>query len=82
MCAKTAWREMLRKSFDPKDWFEQQDWEPVEDSEGKVMWVYRKIGEKYIVGFYAPDGVWHEESGGYLDKTQAADRVHWLNGGS
>lgn len=34
----------------------------------------------YTVGFYDPDGKWHPESD-YNDKDQAAERVHYLNGG-
>lgn len=82
MCAKTAWREMLRKSFDPKDWFEQRDWEPDSEDGGSIMWVYRKLNDEFVVGFYAPDGAWHEEAVHYAESGAAAERVHWLNGGS
>ena len=34
----------------------------------------------WTVGFYSPDGEWHAESD-YNLKYEAAERVHWLNGG-
>lgn len=34
----------------------------------------------YTVGFYKPDGKWEPESD-HGSKKEAADRVHWLNGG-
>jgi hypothetical protein len=35
----------------------------------------------YTVGFYDPDGEWHPESD-HEDSEDAAQRVHYLNGGS
>jgi hypothetical protein len=35
----------------------------------------------YTVGFYDPDGKWHPESD-HEDSEDAAQRVHYLNGGS
>ena len=35
----------------------------------------------FTVGFYSPDGMWHQESE-YKTQEAAAERVHWLNGGS
>lgn len=35
----------------------------------------------YTVGFYSPDGEWHPDSD-YAKRTDAAKRVHYLNGGS
>jgi hypothetical protein len=35
----------------------------------------------YTVGFYDPDGKWHPESD-HGDSEDAAQRVHYLNGGS
>ena len=34
----------------------------------------------YTVGFYDPSGKWQSESD-HDTKEQAAERVHWLNGG-
>jgi hypothetical protein len=46
------------------------------------MWVYIKSpGNIWTVGFYSPNGVWHSE-GDYSSEYDAAQRVHYLNGGS
>lgn len=47
------------------------------------MWVYvrSKHERLWTVGFYAPDGEWHPESDHHSEET-AAERVHYLNGGS
>ncbi len=34
----------------------------------------------YTVGFYKPDGTWEPESD-WCEKEEAAERVHYLNGG-
>lgn len=34
----------------------------------------------WTVGFYRPDGTWEPESD-HGSASEAADRVHWLNGG-
>ena len=34
----------------------------------------------YVVGFYAPGGKWHPENE-FATKFEAAERVHYLNGG-
>lgn len=46
------------------------------------MYVYVK-SEEYLwtVGFYDPNGNWHSE-GDYDSAKEAAERVHWLNGGN
>lgn len=42
----------------------------------------RASGENfYVVGFFDPKGNWRAESD-QDTKEQAAERVHWLNGGS
>ncbi len=45
------------------------------------MYVYIQ-SEKYLwtVGFYSPDGKWHSESD-HATQSEAAERVHYLNGG-
>ena len=46
------------------------------------MYVYIKSEENLItVGFYTPSGQWVPESD-WENKDDAANRVHWLNGGS
>lgn len=46
------------------------------------MYVYIKSEPNlWTVGFYDPNGKWISESD-YNLKEDAAERVHWLNGGS
>ena len=81
---RRVWRDMLRQSFAPRQWFEERDWsEPCNcDMEVKIMWVYRKTESSlWSVGFYSPDREWHPESD-HSSKEAAAQRVHWLNGGA
>ncbi len=46
------------------------------------MYVYvkAKVDRLWTVGFYDPKGRWRPESD-YSTAREAADRVHWLNGG-
>jgi hypothetical protein len=46
------------------------------------MYVYVQ-SEPYLwtVGFYDPNGKWHSDSD-HSDRKDAADRVHYLNGGT
>jgi hypothetical protein len=45
------------------------------------MYVYIESEHNlWTVGFYKPDGNWNPESDWPTTK-EAADRVHWLNGG-
>lgn len=45
------------------------------------MYVYlRSEPQLWTVGFYTPDGEWVPESD-YECRDDAAERVHWLNGG-
>ena len=45
------------------------------------MWVYiQSEPGLYTVGHYSPDGEWHTDSD-YGSKKEAAERVHYLNGG-
>lgn len=47
-----------------------------------MTWVYIKSETRlWTVGFYRPDGNWEAESG-YASAEAAAERVHYLNGGS
>ncbi len=46
-----------------------------------MTWVYiRSEPGLWTVGFYAPDGEFHPDSD-RNDREQAAERVHYLNGG-
>ena len=47
-----------------------------------MTWVYIKSEPRlWTVGFYRPDGEFESESD-YRDCEEAADRVHYLNGGA
>jgi hypothetical protein len=47
-----------------------------------MAWVYKvSTSGFWEVGFYAPDGPWHHESH-HITKEAAAERVHYLNGGT
>ncbi len=46
------------------------------------MYVYIKTEKRlWTVGFYDPDGNWHSDND-YSYVEDAADRVHYLNGGN
>lgn len=46
-----------------------------------TKWVYiQSEPGLYTVGFYAPSGDWHTDSD-YGKREDAAERVHYLNGG-
>jgi hypothetical protein len=47
----------------------------------QYVWIRSEGGKLFTVGFFDPGGEWHSESD-HLDRDDAADRVHWLNGGS
>ncbi len=44
------------------------------------MWVYLQNGNVFTVGFFDPGGSWHATDD-FKDETEAAARVHYLNGG-
>lgn len=47
----------------------------------REMYVYIESDPSlYTVGFYDPDGKWHPESD-WNNREDAANRVHFLNGG-
>jgi hypothetical protein len=47
-----------------------------------MNWLYRKTEPRlWTVGFYTPDGGWEPESD-HDSSDAAAERVHYLNGGS
>lgn len=46
-----------------------------------TTWVYMRTEPGlWTVGFYSPSGEWHTDSD-HRSPEQAADRVHYLNGG-
>ena len=46
------------------------------------MWVYiRTDSQLFTVGHHDPNGKWHTDSD-HTTKEEAADRVHYLNGGT
>ncbi len=71
------WRQLLAQSFEPSQWYSRDDKGVKEDG---IMWVYRTHGLYYVVGFYDPAGVWNQDSR-HDTKEEAAERVHYLNGG-
>lgn len=47
-----------------------------------TVWVYiQSEANLWTTGFYSPDGKWHPDSD-WGSKDEAAERVHYLNGGS
>lgn len=81
------WREMLRRSFHPRQWFDEDGLPSApEQTAGlngdKLMWVYRRSETgPWTVGYHDPDGAWHAESD-HDSASSAAARVSWLNGGT
>lgn len=48
----------------------------------RKMWVYLKTeAQLWTVGFFGPEGKWFTESD-WPSAEEAAERVHYLNGGS
>ena len=48
----------------------------------EIRWLYIQSEPRcFTVGFYAPDGEWMPESD-HSTRTEAAERVHYLNGGN
>jgi len=45
-----------------------------------MSYVYRQSFSLFHVGFYKPDGTWEGETD-WPTQAQAAQRVHYLNGG-
>jgi hypothetical protein len=77
---RRRWNEMLAQSFHPSQWFTGERDPDTPDVKG--MWVYQCIpGCGYVIGYYAPNGDFVEESRDN-SREAAAERVHWLNGGN
>lgn len=75
-----VWHEMVRKSFHPSQWWERDDNQDCPDHGGLAMWVYHADAGAWIVGYYDPRAIFHQESI-WPTAEQAANRVHYLNGG-
>jgi hypothetical protein len=91
MSARKTYRireEMFRRSFSPTQWF-VSDESPRGNifEEERIMWVYREktaptsqLGTEFEVGFFTPEKEWVKDSV-FSSRREAADRVHYLNGG-
>lgn len=79
------WNELIERSFHPSEWFsyDLDDWGDVQqDRKGVIMWVYRVNDDNlHEVGYWTPDKEWVADSQ-WRSKEDAAQRVHWLNGGN
>lgn len=80
---QALWQSMMSQSFSPRDWFTDRDWRD-DDSPSrkeKIMWVYKQLDyEQWAVGYWSPEKEWFQDAI-YSTKEEAAERVHWLNGG-
>lgn len=75
------WREMMARSFDPRQWFDEGDWPDVYFEGATIMWVYKQTESGlWQAGFYAPDKQWYPDKD-YSTRDEAAARVSYLNGG-
>ena len=75
------WQQMLARSFNPAQWFDQEA-RPDPEDEGKTMWVYKQDKSGlFLVGYWTPNKRWVLDSK-WEDKDNAAARVHYLNGGN
>ena len=72
---------MLQRSFRPLQWFDEDD-PPEGFTEDTMMWVHRKVGDKWQVGYYTPDKVWVPEDKEYDSEQEAAQRLHFIHGGT
>ena len=77
---KRDWARMLQQSWNPRQWFTTHDKYKTEVEEEFGMWIFIKGDDKYTVGFYDKEGVFHEDTQ-YDYREQAAKRVNYLNGG-
>lgn len=84
---REMWRSMMARSWEPRQWFEDDEGKAPssgpnrgKSEEDKLMWVYRKQDNFFQVGYYSPNGIWHQDSE-WETSDSAAERVHWLNGG-
>lgn len=75
------WREMVAKSFHPRQWYVDDQRDDAVVQEETLMWVYRQTSGGYEVGYFDPNRNWHADST-VQSVDEARERVHWLNGGS
>ena len=87
MDQQQLWKEMIKKSFHPRQWYVKDDdidekfEAALPTSEETFMWVYQRIEAGcYTVGYYDPTGKWHTDSD-HATSEEAAERVSYLNGG-
>lgn len=81
---KRLFRNMMARSFAPSQWYQEDDDRLLADEPMTTeikMWVFRRSGEVYEVGHYDPTGNWHHDDD-FATRYEAAERVHFLNGGS
>jgi hypothetical protein len=76
---RRLWADMLARSFDPREWYALDD--AIVVREDTIMWVYRRTEQNlWTVGYFSPQKEWVTDSD-HSSREQAAQRVHWLNGG-
>ncbi len=78
---KSLWRDMVAKSFSPREWYINDHDDNPNDGDS-IMWVYRlnRMTLKYEVGYFTPTREWQVDSD-FGSRSEAAYRVHWLNRG-
>ena len=76
------WNVMMAASWSPRDWFAEGRRPDLDEHRSGIMWVFRTTEPGlWTVGYYTPDREWVTDSD-WPTKEEAADRVHWLNGGN
>lgn len=75
-----TWEQMCARSFEPRDWFSFEEEDSYTTYEVKIMWVYRWNKTCYEVGYWTPDKEWVKDTE-CTTQDEAAQRVHYLNGG-
>lgn len=69
------WRAMLARSFEPRDWFVNDD---APEETPRIVWQYCKVWDHYEVGFRSPDGRWVQRQR-YNRIDEAVEATHRLN---
>lgn len=73
---------MASRSWSPRDWFNEGQRPDLDEHRSGIMHVYRQTEPGlWTVGYYTPDREWVPESD-WPTQEEAANRVHWLNGGN
>jgi hypothetical protein len=73
------WNSMLRRSFDPRDWFDGS--RPQRSSDDDPVWYYRRVGDGFEVGYQDHSGRWRSDGYEYTTRSEASDRARSLNQG-